>query len=462
MSARRECDVAVVGAGLSGLAAARTARDAGFEVVVVEARGRCGGRLLNHQIGDGKVVELGGEWVGPTQKVVNAWIDELGLERFETYNEGFNLFDYRGRISRYTGAIPRINPIVLADIAQVQARVDRMARQVPLEAPWQAAKASRWDELTVGTWLRRATYTAGARAFFQLMVEAVWAAHPSDVSLLHFLFYVHSGGGFDNLISTDGGAQQHRIVGGSQLIAERLAASLGDAVVLGAPVRGVRDDGDSVVVVADGVEVQAARVIVAMPPTLAGRIIYDPPLPGHRDQLTQRVPQGTVIKCMAFYEEPFWRANDLSGQVTSDIGPVKVTFDNSPPDGSPGVLLGFLEGNQARQLGRTAPEVRRAAVLDCFARFFGDRARKPYDYVDHAWAEEVYSRGCYVGYFPTGVWTAYGTALREPVGRIHWAGTETATVCNGYMDGAISAGVRAAREAVGAGIPVTTAAGTGV
>jgi len=452
VSEAHDCDLAIVGAGVSGLAAARAAGRAGLSVLVVEARDRVGGRVLNHQIGDGKIVELGGQWIGPTQLAVNELVDELGLERFPTYNDGFNQFEFRGRLSRYKGAVPKINPLVLADIAQAQARLDRMARQVPLDAPWNAPRAGRWDEETAAVWLRRKTHTAGARAFFRLLCEAVWAAHPADLSLLHFLFYAHSAGGFDQLISTDGGAQQHRIVGGSQLIAERMAEELGDRIVLGAPVRAIRDDGESVLVRADDLEIHARRVIVALAPTLAGRIAYDPPLPGHRDQLTQRVPQGSVVKCMAFYDEPFWRADGLTGQVTSDTGPVKVTFDNSPPDGSPGVLLGFLEGNQARELGRADAPTRREAVLECFGRFFGRRAREPRDYLDKSWAEEPYTRGCYAGYLPTGVWTSFGSALREPVGRIHWAGTETATVWNGYIDGAISAGERAACEVFVAGV----------
>ena len=222
--------------------------------------------------------------------------------------------------------------------------------------------------------------------------------------------------------------------------------------------RRIVDDGESVAVQADGVEVQAARVIVAIPPTLAGRIDYQPALPGWRDQLTQRVPMGSVIKCMAVYDEPFWRAGGYSGQVTSTDGPVKVVFDNTPSGSGAGVLLGFLEGEQARTFGRVPPAERRDAVLACFARFFGPRAASPNDYVDHSWAEDAYSRGCYVGYFPPGVWSSYGPALRQPCGRIHWAGSETAEVCNGYMDGAISSGDRAAREVIDAGVTVLPAA----
>lgn len=446
MTRSQDCDIAIVGAGAAGLAAARWLKAKGLSVLVLEARDRVGGRMLNEPIGDGEIVEVGGQWVGPTQLRVNALIDELGLERFETYDEGFNQFEFHGKLSRYRGAIPRINPLALADIAQLQARVERMAKQVPLDAPWSAPKAEEWDSMTVMTWVNRKSHTAGGKAFFQILCEGVWAAHPSDFSLLHMLFYVNSAGGLGKLIETDGGAQTHRIVGGSQLICERMADELGDRVILEAPVRRIRSDGDSVVLDAEQVQVTASRVIVAIPPTLAGRIVYEPALPGHRDQLTQRIPQGTVMKCMAIYDTPFWRNDDLSGQVTSDTGPVKVVFDNSPPSGKPGVLLGFLEGNQARELGQLPLEERRAEVLRCFARFFGEAAAAPRDYVEKSWADEPFSRGCYGGFFPTGVWTSFGKALREPIGQIHWAGAEMATVWNGYIDGALSSGEHAAAE----------------
>jgi monoamine oxidase len=211
-------------------------------------------------------------------------------------------------------------------------------------------------------------------------------------------------------------------------------------VLLQAPVRTIRRDDHGVTVEADGATVRARRAIVAVAPTLAGRIAYDPPLPGYRDQLTQRMPLGTVAKCMAIYDEPFWRGEGLSGQGTSDAGPVKLTFDNSPPDGSPGVLLGFLEGRRARELGRLEAGERRAAVIDCFARLFGPRAARPDGYVERLWAEEEWSRGCYGCHMPTGAWTNYGPALREPIGSLHWAGAEYATVWNGYMDGAVRSG----------------------
>jgi len=441
----RDADLVVIGAGLAGLSAARAAAAAGASVVVVEARDRVGGRVLNEDIGGGNVVEVGGQWIGPTQDRLAALAAKLGVETFPTHGEGENVIEYGGRLRRYRGTIPRINPVVLLDLERAQRRLNRMARRVPLEAPWEAPDAAQLDGQTAATWMRRNLVTRGGRMLLELGIEAVWAAQPEDMSLLHVLFYVHSAGGLEMLFDTEGGAQQDRFVGGSQRIPILMAQELGrENLLLGSPVRMIRRGEHGVTVEADGATVRARRAVVALAPTLAGRIAYDPPLPGFRDQLTQRMPLGTVAKCMAIYDEPFWRAESLSGQGTSDAGPVKLTFDNSPPGGAPGVLLGFLEGRQARELGRVQAQERRAAVLDCFARLFGPRAGRPDAYVERLWAEEEWSRGCYGCHMPTGAWTAYGPALREPIGPLHWAGAEYATVWNGYMDGAVRSGEEAA------------------
>jgi monoamine oxidase len=324
-----------------------------------------------------------------------------------------------------------------------------MSRRVVLDAPWETPGARRLDEQTAAAWMRRNLATRAGRMLLELGVEAVWAAQPEDISLLHMLFYIHSAGRLETLFDTEGGAQQDRFVGGSQLLCLRLAERLGaERLVLSAPVRRIEHGRHGVVVQADGATVRAKQAILALAPTLAGRIAYDPPLPGFRDQLTQRMPMGTVGKCMAVYPEPFWRADGLSGQSTGERGPVRLTYDNSPPDGSPGVLLGFLEGRHARELGRLPAEQRRTAVLDSFRRMFGERAARPERYIERLWAEEEWTRGCYGCHMPTGAWTNYGRALHEPVGPLHWAGAEYATVWNGYMDGAVRSGERSACQVV--------------
>jgi monoamine oxidase len=447
----READVAIVGAGLAGLVAARDLIAAGTSAVVVEARDRVGGRLLNEDIGDGKVVEVGGQWIGPTQDRMAALAAEMGVDTFPTHGEGEHVIEWRGSLKRYTGTIPRINPAVLLDVDRAQKKINRLSKEVPLDRPWTAAKAREWDSMTARTWMDRTMKTKGGRELLQLGVEAVWAAQPEDISFLHMLFYVRSAGSLDLLFDTEGGAQQDRFVGGSQSVPIALAQRLGAEVVLtSAPVRRIEHSEAGVTVHADGATVRARRAIVAIPPALAARIRYEPLLPGFRDQLTQRMPLGTVAKCMAIYDEPFWRADGLTGQATSDTGPVKLTFDNSPPDGSPGVLLGFLEGQRAREMGRVSPDERRAAVIDCFRRLFGERAAKPERYVERLWADEEFSRGCYGSLMPTGAWTNYGEALRTPLGPLHWAGAEVAEVWSGYMDGAVRSGETAAQEVLAA------------
>jgi monoamine oxidase len=445
---RVEADVCVIGAGLAGLTAARDLVATGREVVVLEARDRVGGRVLTEALADGTPIDHGGQWIGPGQHRIAQLAADLGVDTFPTYDTGENLLHFGGRTARYEGAIPRLSPVVLADMAQAQTRFDRLAQRVPLDAPWAADRAEEWDGQTFESWIRRNAVTRGARELLTLYSEAVFAADPADLSLLHALFYTHSGNGIDVLAGTHEGAQQDRFVGGAQPVALGLTATLGDRVRLDQPVRRVDWSEDAVMVLTDSVLVAARHAVIAIPPPLAARIRYEPALPPARDQLTQRLPMGAVIKCHAVYERPFWRDEGLSGQATTDVGPVKVTFDNSPPSGSPGVLLAFVEGANARALSPLDAADRRDAVLASLTRLFGSAAARPLEYTERDWAAEEWTRGCYAALFTPGTWTQLGPALREPIGRIHWAGTETATVWCGYMDGAVQSGERAAREIV--------------
>jgi monoamine oxidase len=437
----------IVGAGLAGLMAARRLTAAGMSVRVLEARSRVGGRTYTRAASDGTLLDLGGQWVGPTQKRLLTLAGEVGATTFKTFDTGSNLQYHEGRLETYSGSIPATDRVAAADAMEALLRLNMMASEVPVEAPWQAGSATEWDSQTVETWCSANVASSGARQLLECVVQSVFSVEPRDVSLLHFLFYIHSAGGLIDLISVTGGAQESRFHQGTQYIATSVAQSLGDQIVcLDTPVHTIVQNETGVRVMTYRGDFLAERVIVAIPPTLAGRLRYYPALPGFRDQLTQRTPMGTVIKVQCLYSTPFWRARDLTGQTISDSGAVRLTFDNSPEQGTPGILLGFVEAGEGRIWGRQSLQARRAAVLESLVHYFGEDAGSPLEYVEHSWAEEEYSRGCYAGFMPPGVWTAYGEALREPIGRIHWAGTETATVWNGYMEGALQSGERAAAE----------------
>lgn len=444
----RQADVVIVGAGLAGLAAARNLVRAGLDVVVLEARDRVGGRTYSRPASDGTILDLGGQWIGPTQDRLAALAEEVGATTFPTYNEGKNIEYYHGERFVYEGTVPMGDPIAMMESIEALLELNLMAGEVPLEAPWTAPRAAEWDGQTVETWMQAHIKSEHARHLLALGVESIFSVEPRDLSLLHFLFYVRSGGNLNQLLSVAGGAQEQRFHQGAQYISERVAAQLGKRVVLNAPVHMIAYDERGVRVESDALVVTAKRAIIAIPPTLAGRLRYRPALPAYRDQFTQRVPMGTVIKVQCLYERPFWRDEGYSGQVTSDEGAVRLTFDNSPASGTPGVLMGFIEGDEGRVWGRKTPEERRAEVIACFVRYFGEQAARPFEYAEQNWADEEYSRGCYAGFLAPGVWSSYGEALREPVGPLHWAGAETATIWNGYMDGAIRSGERAAAEII--------------
>lgn len=438
--------VIVVGAGIAGLSCAHALARKHVDVTVLEARDRVGGRTDSIQH-DGETVDLGGQFVGPGQDRVYALAAELGVPVEPTYTAGAHLAESGGRISRFRGLVPRLNPLALLDFAQAEARFERLARTVDADAPWRTRHAARLDAETMAGWIRRTLRTPGGRRLFTMAAQVLWACEPAEISLLHALFYARAGGGLRAVMSTEGGAQQDRLIA-AHTLALRLWERLGERVRLRTPVTLIQNLGDGVSVAAGAVgALRADRVVVAVPPTLAGRITYVPPLPAARDGLTQRLAMGSTIKVMLVYPEPFWRAAGLSGHALSLRGPLAAVGDSSPPSGRHGVLVSVLEGAAARHLGKLSRDERRARVTAQLERLFGPRAGEPTAYIERDWNAEEHTRGAYAAVFPPGAWTQFGESLRAPVGNIHWAGAETATRWYGYIEGAIRSG-EAAAEAV--------------
>ena len=441
----RTFDVAVVGAGLAGLIAAHQVRGAGRSVIVLEARRRVGGRTCDVPLGRGKVAELGGQWTGPGQNKVMGLARELGVALFPSYASGNSVYYRAGRLQNYGGAVPPAAPAALAELERAIIKLNQLAASVPAATPWRARGADGWDEQTIASWAAAQLQTAEARDLIALAMRGVYGEEPTAVSLLDLLAAITGVGGDINTLI--GSAQSIRFVGGPQQLSIKLARRLGAAVRLGEPVIEV-DWRNEVTLRTPTSAYRARRAILTLPKPLIGRLLYSPALPPAHDQILQRQPMGSVVKVNAVYPTPFWRADGLSGAATSDTGPIRITYDNSPPDGRPGVLVGFMEGDDSRRFYGQSAAARKRAALEAFARYFGERARRPIAYFDLAWAQETYTRGAYGSYNPPGVLTSLGDAAVAPLGRLHFAGADTSPLWPGYMDGAIRSGERAAREAL--------------
>ncbi len=436
-------DVIVVGAGMAGLKAASDLAGKGRSVLVVEADNRVGGRTKAGEIA-GRVADYGGQWVGMRHTVLLAEAERLGIETYPQYAEGRTVMQLLGKLTRFKGEVPVMSPLALIELAALQKRWDREMMTVPAEAPWTAPKAREWDGQSLETWIVRNLRTAQAREFARLVPRGAWAAEASQVSYLWFLDALRSGEGLNALMTVKGGVLETKFKGGMNQIARRLAEELGERVVLSAPVRRIVQEDDSVRVVTDRGDFEARFVIVAVPPGPVARIQFEPHLPAARDGLSQRMPMGAIIKLAVAYAEPFWRKAGFSGQVATDDDTLGIVMDDVQDVGPP-VLLGFIEGAHALALSGAGKDVRREKVIASLVRFFGPQAAHPIAYDDNDWMLEPWTHG-YVGTMPPGVMTRFGHALREPCGRIHWAGSETSVEWAGYIEGAMHSGVRAAQE----------------
>ena len=437
--------VIVVGAGYAGLAAALRLHDAGAEVLVVEAGDRVGGRIWSERR-PGGVVDHGGQWVGPRQTDLLALADRFGCERFPTWETG----DHRevwhdGSSTSYLGAAPRSGPGI-EEYVRITRLLDDLAGTVDVDQPWRTPHFSAWDAQSAETFFTAQTADTDAHRRLALAIEGLWCAEPREISLFHVLFYIASAGGYEQLMETGGGAQDSRFTGGAAGPAEAIASLLGDRLRLNTRVQRIDIGTDTVTVTTPTSSISAEKAIIALPPSALADVTFEPGLPPARTGWLAGNPMGRVAKIHACYRTPFWREAGSSGIATLyDDSPVGVVFDNSPSNASYGMLVGFVYGDRVDAWAALDAPARRAEALSSFAKIIGPDALEPTRYLEKNWTQDPYAGGGYGAFATPGAWSKFAEAgWRAPTGPLYWAGTETASRWNGYMDGAISSGYRAA------------------
>lgn len=464
----RESDVAVIGAGPSGLTAAEELRRAGKSVTVLEARERVGGRTWS-QVIDGAFLEIGGQWISPDQTELIRLVEELGLQTYSRYREGENIYRAPdGTLHRYSGEMFPVGEQTRREMERLIEIMDGLAAEIGATEPWAHPRARELDTVSFHQWLREQSSDEEACENIGLFIAGAMLTKPSHAfSTLQAVLMAASAGSFSHLVDEDFILDQ-RVVGGMQSVSEALAERIGsENILLGHPVRVLRwqeDDPEYPVLVeaeefseagvatGAGVMVRAKHVVVAVPPNLYSRISYVPALDRRQMQMHQHQSLGLVIKVHAVYDRPFWREQGLSGTCFNSTGLVTEVYDNTNvlretgQEDPRGTLVGFVSDEMADAMFRLDEDQRREAILEGLAELLGEEARHPEVFYLSDWGAEEWTRGAYAASYDLGGLHRYGADQTTPVGPIRWSCSDLAAEGYQHVDGAVRMGRRTAQD----------------
>jgi monoamine oxidase len=433
-------DVVIVGAGLAGLTAAYQLTHDGFEVLVVEGRDRVGGRVHTTQVA-GVDVDAGATWVAPGHTYVRNLAKRLGCELVPQFHQGKGVISLNGR--RKVESMTALAPWVMLDLARVMSALQKLADALPMSQPWTHPRAAELDAISLGEWLTSKVALPNTRRFIGMIAMVHWGTPVADVSLLNVVRYIKTLGGLEHMMAVEGGDQQDRILGTAHTLVARLAQELEGRILLRAPARRITEHEDHLILETGEHTVRARYAIVTASPTHRASIDFTPALPQQYYGLARSWRLGALSKAFVAYDRPFWREEGLSGEGMSDDETAFLTFDVSPDPQGPGILMVFCA---ASGFDAYDQDERRRRVIRHLVHLYGKAASTTIDYTDFSWGNDTFAAGGPNPAVGPRAWTTFGPFLREPVGRVHWAGTETAEATSGTMNGAIASGQQSASD----------------
>ena len=438
-------DVVIIGAGLSGLTAARRLLEGGKKVLVLEAQERVGGRTWSKPISNGSFIDFGAQYIGKGHDSMYKLVRESGLKTFSTFTDGKEMMRINGENSLFTEDMPSLEEHSLLEIEKAFNEIDKKSSSIS-DYPWLSKDAYEMDQISIGSWINQHISDKKVKMFINLLVEGEICQNVENVSLFQVLSGIKASGSFVKGFTAKDGALQSRIFGGAQGVSNFLYQQIRQFVKLNCPVTFVTVKKQHLVIGNDKFHVKTKKVIVTVPLPVVKNIKFTPELPLEKQILIHSMEMGTVIKCHAVYDKPFWRDSGLNGASVCLDEVVEQSVDNSVQGSTNGILTSFITADRAKYLLKLSDQERKEIILKSYANLFGEKALTPIMYQDYSFTNNPWIGGCYSGFFKNGIYSRYGKYLSIPSGHIHWAGTETSNLFKGYMEGAVLSGERVAKE----------------